>query len=45
MIKSAAIRPKKRKKTKPTAASIERRLLHKKHHGKNKSLRQKKLNF
>lgn len=42
---SAAIKiPKKRKKTKPTLASKERRLTSKKLHGKTKSLRQRKLN-
>lgn len=40
----AAIPPKKRKKTKPTKASKEKRLEHKKKHGKIKSLRSKKLN-
>lgn len=44
LLKRAAIRPKKRKKTKPTAASVERRILHKKRRGKNKSLRQSKIN-
>lgn len=40
-IKRAAIVPKKRKKTRPTLASTERRLKTKKHHSKNKSLRGK----
>lgn len=43
LIKRAAIIPKKRKKTKPTFASKERRLERKKLHSKNKSLRSKKL--
>ncbi len=39
-IKHAAIIPKKRKKTKPTRASKERRLKTKKQHGMKKALRQ-----
>lgn len=39
LLKSAMHVPKKRKKTKPTRASSERRLSEKKLHGKNKSLR------
>lgn len=39
ILKQATIRPKKRKKTKPTMGSNERRLIKKKRHGKNKSLR------
>ncbi len=39
LIKRAAVAPKKRKKTKPTAGSAERRLTKKKLHGKAKSLR------
>ncbi|HSW69912.1 MAG TPA: alternative ribosome rescue aminoacyl-tRNA hydrolase ArfB [Gammaproteobacteria bacterium] len=39
LINRAAIPVKKRKKTKPTRASIQRRLATKKLHGKNKSLR------
>lgn len=42
LLKSAMHVPKKRKKTKPTRASSERRLNEKKLHGKNKSLRGKK---
>jgi len=41
LIQQAAVPPKKRKKTKPTLASKERRLEKKKLHAKNKSLRQK----
>lgn len=44
ILKQAAIRPKKRKKTKPTKASVERRLQNKKKQGKNKSLRMKHIN-
>lgn len=43
LITRAAIPPKKRKKTRPTLASRERRLTNKKQHSKNKSLRSKKL--
>jgi ribosome-associated protein len=39
LIKRASFVPKKRKKTKPTRASTERRLEKKKSHGKRKSLR------
>ncbi len=39
LIQRANIRPKKRKKTKPTLAATERRLAKKKLHGKTKSLR------
>lgn len=39
LLKNAVYVPKKRKKTKPTRASTERRLNEKKLHGKNKSLR------
>lgn len=42
LIERAANPPKKRKKTKPTFASIQRRLNSKKIHAKNKSLRQSK---
>lgn len=41
MLKQALIIPKKRKKTKPTKASTERRLQKKKLHGKTKLLRRK----
>lgn len=44
IIKRAATLPKKRKKTKPTFASTQRRLTKKKLHAKNKSLRRSKLN-
>lgn len=44
LIKRAAIIPKKRKKTKPTRASIEQRLAKKKLHAKAKSLRRIKPN-
>lgn len=40
-LQRAAIVPKKRKKTKPSLASKERRLTQKKQHGKNKLLRSK----
>ncbi len=39
LLKRAAIPPKKRRKTKPTLASIQGRLTKKKLHAKNKSLR------
>jgi ribosome-associated protein len=39
LLKRAAVPPKKRKKTKPTFSSTQRRLTEKKLHGKNKSLR------
>lgn len=39
LLKRAATIPKKRKKTKPTRASVERRLSSKKKHAKTKSLR------
>jgi len=39
LLKTAVYLPKKRKKTKPTRASVQRRLREKKLHGKNKSLR------
>lgn len=39
LLKRAATIPKKRKKSKPTAASVRRRLETKKLHGKNKKLR------
>jgi ribosome-associated protein len=39
ILKTAVYLPKKRKKTKPTRASVQRRLSEKKLHGKNKSLR------
>lgn len=42
LIERAANPPKKRKKTKPTFASTQRRLNSKKIHAKNKSLRQNK---
>lgn len=41
LLQRAAITPKKRKKTKPTKASVERRLEKKKFHGKTKSMRRK----
>ncbi len=44
ILKSAAIAPKKRKKTKPTYASKQRRLETKKRHGKAKALRRRKIN-
>lgn len=44
LLKHAAIRPKKRKKTRPTLASKERHLVNKKRHAKNKSLRGGKIN-
>lgn len=44
LLKHAAIKPKKRKKTRPTLASKERHLVSKKHHAKNKSLRGGKIN-
>jgi ribosome-associated protein len=40
-IQRASIRPKKRKKTKPTSGSIQKRLNHKKKHGAKKLLRRK----
>lgn len=43
LIQRAAIVPKKRKKTKPTKSSVEKRLTTKKLHSKNKTLRKKKL--
>lgn len=43
LIKKAAIRPKKRKKTKPTLGSIQKRLQQKKRHGNKKSLRRGRL--
>ncbi len=42
LLKRAAIVPKKRKETKPTFASVQRRLTQKKRHAKNKSLRSRK---
>lgn len=42
LLKSVAMAPKKRKKTKPTFSSTQRRLSEKKLHGKNKSLRRSK---
>jgi len=42
LLRKAAVSPKKRKKTKPTLASTERRLTKKKLHSKNKLLRSKK---
>lgn len=39
LLRRASIRPKKRKKTQPTHASIEKRLSNKKRHGIKKSLR------
>lgn len=41
LIKRVATPPKRRRKTKPSAASKEHRLSSKKHHGKIKSLRRK----
>lgn len=41
LLKRAAVAPRKRKKTRPTAASRERRLSVKKIHGRMKSLRRK----
>jgi ribosome-associated protein len=43
LLKRAAITPKKRKKTRPTFASTQRRLTEKKQHAKTKSLRRTKL--
>jgi ribosome-associated protein len=45
LLKRAAVPPKKRKKTKPTFQSIERRLTEKKLHSKNKFLRRKKIKY
>lgn len=42
IIRQAAIVPKKRKKTKPTFASVQARLEKKKHHSRTKSLRRSK---
>jgi ribosome-associated protein len=42
ILKRAAVPPKKRKKTRPTLASKQRRLTEKKLHGKNKSIRSHK---
>ena len=42
LIKQAAITPKKRRKTKPTLASVEKRLMHKKIHSRKKALRREK---
>ena len=44
LIHAATIRPKRRRKTKPTYTSIQRRLTSKKLHGKAKALRQHKPN-
>jgi ribosome-associated protein len=44
ILKQAAICPKKRKKTKPTKTSVERRLQNKKKKGQHKSLRTKPIN-
>lgn len=44
LLRQAATPPKKRKKTKPTRASTERRLITKKLHAKNKTLRRNKPN-
>lgn len=44
LLKSAAIPPKRRKKTKPTFSSTQRRLSTKKLHAKNKSLRRSNSN-
>lgn len=44
ILRRAAIIPKKRKKTKPTLASTERRLTKKKLHSKEKTLRRSKIN-
>jgi ribosome-associated protein len=43
-VKRAAVPPKKRRKTKPTKSSIERRLTKKKLHSKTKSLRGHRIN-
>lgn len=43
LIQRAMIVPKKRKKTKPTKSSVEKRLTTKKLHSKSKALRNKKL--
>lgn len=43
LIQRAAIPPKKRKKTQPSLASVERRLIKKKLHAKNKLLRRSQL--
>ena len=45
LLYKAATIPKKRKKTKPTQASTERRLMQKKLQGKTKSLRRRKLSM
>lgn len=45
LLKRAAIPPKKRKKTKPTLASVQRRLTKKKLHARIKSLRRSKPNL
>lgn len=45
LIQRAAIAPKKRKKTKPTKTSVEKRLENKKLHGKTKLLRRKPASF
>lgn len=42
LLQQAAIRPKRRKKTKPSFTSVQRRLTKKKLHGKTKALRGKK---
>lgn len=44
LIRNAAIKPNKRKKTRPTLASKERHLVNKKRRAKNKSLRGGKIN-
>lgn len=43
LIQRAAVVPKKRKKTKPTKSSVQKRLTTKKLHAKSKALRNKKL--
>lgn len=45
LIQRAAIPPKKRKKTQPSLASVERRLIKKKLHAKNKLLRRSQLDL
>lgn len=45
IIQRAAIAPKKRKKTKPTKTSIEKRLTAKKLHGKSKMQRNKRISL
>lgn len=44
-VKRASVSPKKRRKTKPTKSSVERRLTKKKLHSKTKLLRGRKMNI